>query len=209
MTPNLRGRGGSLGRARKHRVSVSQDKRQRDNTPDEAKTSQWGQNPHNASRLHHNHVKTTNGIRQHYGNDWRRAAVLWCASMKSPRLAGCGPSLCRTRDENRPAFEDALALGVGEGKSRGAHSALKINLVSLARCLRRCYFVTVLWIIGLKPRLKQELLNHTALKRRLRHRAFLESTLVLLWAAIFDRHSQKWNLRASQTAIKIYILRRM
>lgn len=169
MTPNLRG--GSLGRARKHRVSVSQDKRQRD-APDEARRSESGQNPQNASQLRHNHLMTTNGIMQYYGNDWRRVAVLWCASMKSLRLAGRGPLHWRTRDENWPAFEDALAPGVGVGGSLvGAHITLKINLVSLARCLLRCYFVTVLWIIGLKPRLKQELLNHTALKRRLGRRA--------------------------------------
>lgn len=49
---------------------------------------------------------------------------------------------------NLLAFEDALAWG------GVPHITLKINFVSLAHCLLLCYFVTVLWIIGLKPCLK-------------------------------------------------------
>lgn len=51
----------------------------------------------------------------------------------------------------------------------------------------------MLWIIGLEPGLMRQPLNHKTLKRRLRRRAFLESTLELLRAAIFERQSPKLN----------------
>lgn len=116
--------------------------------------------------------------------------------MKSLCLAWRGPFALQHEGPNCASFWGCVpALGArgGEGRLVGVHITLKNNFVSLARCLLCCCFVTVLWIIGLKPRLMRELLNHKALKRRLGWRAFLESTLVLLRPAIFDRQSQKLN----------------
>lgn len=129
--------------------SVSQDKREQD-TRDEARTrgSDKHNKPQKASQLCYNHLMKINRIMLYYGNDSQGKLQRFTSVARWNHRLATVPRLYAMRGTQLASFWGCVGLG------GVPHITLKINFVSLAHCLLFCYFVTVLWIIGLEPCLK-------------------------------------------------------